>query len=90
MFTENLPAFFLDFGEEVEIAGTQGVAIFDNAANVVLEGMVVTSGPVLTIRQADYPTNLVGASVVIRNTNYRVVAVEPDGTGVASVRLEKL
>lgn len=89
-FTEDLGAFFSDFAEAVTIGGTPGVAIFDDGFRSVLDDGIATTGPALTIQQSDFPPSLVGAAVVVRQTSYSVVGVEPDGTGVAVLRLERL
>lgn len=88
-FTENQALFFEDFGETVTVAGTSGVGIFDNASRVVLDGMVATAGPTLTIRQSGFPTVLRDAAVAVRGVNYTVRDVEADGTGIATLMLEK-
>lgn len=89
-FSEDLAPYFSDFGEAVVIGGVPGVGLFDEAFRVVLEDSVASSGPALTIRQADFAPALMGAPVVVRQLNYSVVGVEPDGTGVALLRLERV
>jgi hypothetical protein len=88
-FTENLGAFFLDFAEDITLAGTEGVGIFDASYISQLDAIASVS-PAVTIWQADFPTSLVGAAGVVRGVNYLIVGVEPDGTGIAVVRLEKV
>ena len=87
-FAENLSAFFLDFAEDITLAGTEGVGIFDNAYISQLD-TIASASPAVTIRQADFGTNLVGADALVRGVDYVIVGVEPDGTGIAVVRLEK-
>jgi hypothetical protein len=88
-FVEPLGAFFTDFAEVVTIAGVAGNAIFDDGYASALDGAVSSSGPQLIVRQADFPGAAAGAAVFARGINYAVAAVEPDGTGVAVLRLER-
>ena len=87
-FLENLAPYFLDFAEDITLAGTEGVGIFDNAYVSPLD-VVASVSPAVTIRQADFGTNLIGADALVRGVDYVIVGVEPDGTGIAVVRLEK-
>jgi len=88
-FTENLGAFFLDFAEDITLAGTEGVGIFDASYISQLDAIASVS-PAVTIRQSDFSTNLVGGDALVRGVDYIIVGVEPDGTGIAVVRLEKV
>jgi hypothetical protein len=88
-FTEDLGAFFTDFAETVTVAGTVGAAIFDDGFASALDGAVASSGPQLVVRLATFPAAAPGAAVFARGVNYAVAAVEPDGTGLAVLRLER-
>jgi hypothetical protein len=88
-FNEDLAAFFTDFAETVIVAGVSGAALFDDGFATVLDGTVATSGPQLTVRQSDFPGAQVGVAVTVRSVGYTIVGIEPDGTGVAVLRLER-
>jgi hypothetical protein len=88
-FNEDLGVFFTDFAETVTIAGVTGSAIFDDGYASALDGAVASSGPQLVVRQSAFPGAAVGAAVFARGINYAVAAVEPDGTGIAVLRLER-
>lgn len=61
--------------------------IFDNGYSAALgmEG----SGPMLQALDADVSAIVQGNAVAIGSTNYTVVTVEPDGTGVTVIRLQE-
>ncbi len=88
MIVEDLTAFFGDFAQTCTIAGGTVTGIFDAPYERSL-GMVDSSGPVLTIRAADWPDVARGDSVTIDATEYSVLGIEPDGTGVTVLRLQR-
>lgn len=89
MITEDWTVPLQTMGEEVTLAGVTARAFFDNAYGTQLDA-IATAQPTLTIQQSLFPTTLTGATAVVRGVNYTVVGVEPDGTGWAFVRLEKV
>lgn len=76
------------FGTDVVIDGVSGRAIFDEAYAEAFE--VAGSAPRLTYRVADFPSVARGQSVTIGARSFKTAAVpEPDGTGMAVVRLHQ-
>ena len=75
------------FGELVTVAGAAIRAVFDAAYASPFE--IASVSPVLTCREVDVAGVLAGAAVVVRGKNYVVRNVEPDGTGVALLVLER-
>lgn len=71
--------------------GTAAVArsgIFDAGYLEAAGGQVQTVGPALTMRSADVAGVAMFGAVSVGTTAYRVVGIEPDGTGVTVLRLE--
>jgi hypothetical protein len=93
-FTEDLTAFFStdDFAVSALYNGTTTINVIlytayyeENMGRVGFEG----SAPVALARTADVPGVAHGVSLVIYGVTYSVVGVEPDGTGLTTLRLEK-
>jgi len=77
-----------DFAEAVVVAGQTINAVFDNDyARVGV--LYATSDPVLTCRSADVSSVVRGAVVVARGVTYSVRDIQPDGTGVTVLQLER-
>lgn len=95
MFTEDLSPFFdavNGFAEAVTYQGTSEIAvIFDNAfAQIDLGGSGVESTrPACLARAADVPNVAHGHTLKRGATTYHVVEVQPDGTGMVLLVLEK-
>jgi hypothetical protein len=89
-FTEPLAAFFDTDGFAVSatLAGVSVTGIFDNEYYEPM-GEVQGASPVFTLPTASASTAAHGQSLVIGATTYKVRGVEPDGTGVTLLRLEK-
>ncbi len=90
-FAENLAPFFStsDFAVAALWNGATSVnVIFDRAYIGALANVVEASGPVFTCAAEDIPGVKHGDTFVIDSTTYKVVGVEPDGTGVVLIRLE--
>jgi hypothetical protein len=89
-FTEPLAAFFdtAGFAVSATLAGASVTGIFDN---VYFEAMgdVQSASPVFTLPTASASSAAHGQSLVIGATTYKVRGVEPDGTGITVLRLEK-
>lgn len=87
MFAEDLTAFFVDFGVDATLGDLAVRCIFD-AAYVDPLG-VESSGPVATLPTADAANAVHGQTLIIAGTSYKVRGVEPDGTGITLLRLER-
>ena len=85
--TETLPAFFTDFAIDITVNGLPARGIFDNGFASAFGGMVDGTSPVLHLIST-LPVER-GNPVIIAGKNYTVVGVEPDGTGVTQLRLDK-
>lgn len=89
-FTEDLDAF-LDtddgFAVTATIGGASVSAIFSNQAADALQ--VAGTQPVLTVKSSDVSATARGTAVVVNAVNYTVAKIEPDGTGMSRVILEK-
>jgi len=91
MFSENIPAFFADFGVAATLGGNAVRGVFDNGFALGSVGLVGMSGtqPTYTLPTASVtPADPVGQALVIGADVYAVAAHEPDGTGVSRLVLE--
>lgn len=86
-FTEDLDAFFADFGVSATVGGVACVGLFDNAFASVL-GFAAGTSPVLIVQAADVPAVAQDQAVVVAGGNYTVTDVEPDGTGLVLLKLD--
>ena len=88
-FAEDLDEFLStdDFAITVTIGAASVAAIFDNEAADAL--MAAGTQPVLTVKSSDVSATARGTAVVVNGTNYTVAKIEPDGTGLSRVILEK-
>lgn len=87
-FTETLAPFFSDFAAtSCTIGGASVAAIFSNQSADALQ--VAGTQPVLTVKSSDVSATARGTAVVVNGTNYTVARIEPDGTGLSRVTLEK-
>lgn len=83
---EDFAAYFADFGVPATLNGVIVRGIFDNAYGESFS-LVASSSPVFRL-----PSSIAvatGQTLVIAATTYTVVGVEPDGTGLTVLRLEK-
>lgn len=75
-------ALYLDaFGSSVTLAGASVSAVFDQAAELVLDD-VVTQAPAATVRAVDAPAAAAGQSFVVDAVTYsvrQVLRLPPDG-----------
>jgi hypothetical protein len=76
-----------DFGIPTTVGGVSTLAIIDDDYAAAL-GLVVGSAPVLTIQTSAVPAVAIGNAVVVNATNYTVVGIHPDGTGLTRLILE--
>ena len=88
-FAEDLTPFFevSDFAEMVTVAGVTFAAVFDAAHVVGLE--VASVRPMLTCRQVDVAGATIGSPAIVRGVAYTVREIQPDGTGVVSLMIER-
>lgn len=88
-FDEDVSVFFstAEFADGVTYNGAAVTGIFDNAY-FESEG-IQGSQPVFTCPTAFVPNALHGDEMVRSGVTYRVVGVEPDGTGITLLRLER-
>lgn len=88
-FAEDLGVFFStdEFADSVTYNGSTLIGIFDNAY-FETEG-IQGSQPVFTCPTASVPNALHGDELVRNGVTYRVVGVEPDGTSLTLLRLER-
>ena len=86
-FTENLPAFLSDFGVAT-VGGNSVKAIFDNGFGEIygMDG----AKPSLQCASSDVTTAVRGTAVVVKGVSYTIANIEPDGTGMSRLVLEKV
>lgn len=85
---EPLDSFFEDFGSDVIVNGARVVrGIFDAAYGEAFGGMLGGAAPTLRVKTG--AAVLRGNTVSVLGTAYAVTGVEPDGTGLDLLRLEK-
>jgi hypothetical protein len=93
-FVENFPVFFNigEFADAATLDGAAVVGIFDGDYVDLLNGTAEGSGPAFTL-QTDDAVCAHGSDLIIttgRGTgSYKVRIIEPDGTGVTVLRLER-
>lgn len=90
MFTEDLTAFFADFGVPATLGGASVVGVYDNGYSLGGAGMlgVASTQPTLTLPTAQVPADPVGQAVAVAVKSYLVAEHQPDGTGVSRLLLE--
>ena len=92
MFTEDLSPFFDvagGFAQTASVGGSSFPVIFDKAYASALGNMVESTGPVCQAKTADVSTVVQGTSITIASVAYKVREVQPDGTGVTILFLER-
>jgi galactokinase/mevalonate kinase-like predicted kinase len=90
MALENLNDFFRteDFAQTIVLNGSTIVAIFDH--EYVEAFGIEGEAPVLTVKDADIPGGTGhGSSATVESTTYRVAGIQPDGTGISKIVLER-
>ena len=87
MFTENLSAFFADFGEPAILGGGTVQAIFDKAYLAdfnIIEG----SNPMALCIDTEIAGKVAhGTQITIRSVNYTIREAQPDGNGLTVLQL---
>ena len=98
MFTEDLSVFFDadDFGTDATYTPSGGSAvtirvIFDDVFHAVSpqEGEVEVSGPQALARTADVPSAGHSDTLAVHGVTYKVIGVQPDGSGLTLLTLSK-
>lgn len=89
MFTETLSPFFnaAELGTAATLDGAAVTGIFDNEYTEVYG--VASRTPLFMLPTASAATVTQASVLVIAGTSYRVTAVQPDGTGVTTLALER-
>ena len=90
MFVEDLSVFFdtaNGFAQSATVDGDTFPAIFDNAYQSTLGGLVESTGPICQAKTADVASVVQGATISIGGTDYVVTGVQPDGTGLTTLQL---
>ncbi len=87
-FTEDIAAYFDDFGVDATVAGAAVRGIFDNGFLIAL-GVTAGSGPVLLVDSAGVTSAAQGGTVTLPGGSYTITAMEPDGTGMTLLRLQE-
>lgn len=89
MFNEDLSEFLdaTEMADNATIGGATVAGIFDNQFVEVhgIEGV----RPVFTCDEDDVSSLSHGSSLTIKSTSYKVAGIQPDGTGLTSLILEK-
>jgi hypothetical protein len=90
MFAEDLSLFFGDFNQQLSIDGKTANAIFSN--ETIIADDVITQTPHLIIQSSvleDLEASN-GCEVILNNgIAYEIASIQPDGTGISIVYLEK-
>lgn len=90
MFTEDLTAFFVDFGVTATVGGASVQVIFDNASQPTGVGILGMAGtqPVITLKTADLPADPVGLAAQVGGVAYTITQHDPNGTGISVCQME--
>jgi len=89
MFAENLSIFFRDFGVQATLGPAHVRGVFDNAFMDAGSMGAYGTQPIFTCASVDLSGVQVGQAATVQSIAYRIVGIEPDGTGVSVVRLER-
>ncbi|MEY2654031.1 MAG: hypothetical protein RLZZ524_1059 [Pseudomonadota bacterium] len=89
-FVEDLSPFFSeeDFAVAATLNGAAVTGIFDVPYTEPLGNFVAGLAPIFTLPTASASSAAQGQTLVIGATTYKVAGVEPDGTGITTLRLE--
>jgi hypothetical protein len=85
---ENLDAYLIDFGIALTLNAVSVRGIFDNGFSnqFSVDGVQ----PTLMVKSTDAASTVRGHAVVIDTVSYTVQGIEPDGTGMTRLILEKV
>jgi hypothetical protein len=90
-FAEDLAPFFnvAEFASAATLNGVAVNGIFDRGYLEPIGNDVQSYAPTFLCAAADVPNVAHGQSLVVDGDTYKVCGVEPDGTGVVLLRLER-
>ena len=90
MFVEDLSVFFVssDFAVTATLDGVSVLGLFDNGYLQAFDG-IATSGTTFTLPTAQTVSATSASVLVVNGTTYRVRSVQPDGSGVSVLLLER-
>ena len=88
-FTEDLTPFFrvAEFASSATLDGVSVTGIFDNQYIDTLG--VASRQPMFTLPTADAAAATQASVLIVEGVTYRVRSIEPDGTGVTVLMLER-
>ena len=75
-----------EFGETVTLNGQSKIGMFDGGYQSAFE--VDTGQPTLLVLDSDLAGISAGMLAVVQGANYRIVSIQPDGTGSSTLILE--
>jgi Phage Head-Tail Attachment len=89
-FVEDLSPFFSeeDFAVAATLNGAAVTGIFDAPYIEPIGNYVAGTAPMFTLPTTSASAAAQGQTLVIGATTYKVAGVEPDGTGITTLRLE--
>jgi hypothetical protein len=89
MFTENLAPFFnvAEFASSATLDGASVSGIFDNAYTDIMG--IASRVPMFTLPTASASAATQASVLITGGVTYRVTSVQPDGTGVTALMLER-
>ena len=87
----DLDTFFSDFGVDAVWNNTTFKVIFHNAYEAVtLFGLDIESkNPYVEIKDSNVPGIAQGDAFTVNGTPYKVIGIQPDGTGITILTLSK-
>lgn len=89
---DDLAAFFDTaggFAQTATVGGSSFPVIFDSAYQVAIDGVVESAGPACHARTSQVSAVVQGTAITINAVSYKVREVQPDGTGVTVLLLER-
>jgi hypothetical protein len=88
-FVEDLTGFLADFGIAATVGATAVTVIYDTDYGDPM-GLIAGSRTVITCISSQVSAADVGTAVSIGATSYTVAEVQPDGTGITRLVLERV
>ena len=88
MITEDHMVFFTDFATEATLGSTTVRGIFDNEYVTAL-GLVDGTHPVFLASSSAVTSAAQGDPITVGGVSYRIARIEPDGTGMTRLILER-
>lgn len=87
----DITTFFTDFAVEASYNGASIRVIFDASCKLVnaLTGGIESTGPQAICQSADVEGAQHGEQIVINDTAYYIIGIEPDGAGITVLTLSK-